>query len=153
MKQLLRTSIAALSIIAVTGCASNLSGETYSREDARAQQRVEFGYVEYVRPVVIEGTDSKIGTATGAILGGIAGNTVGGGRGAAAATVAGAVVGGVVGSKTEEAATRAQGVEVTVKLDSGKIIAIVQQASPTETFNVGERVRLMTVNGNTRVAH
>ena len=39
-----------------SGCMSTLSGESYSREEARKVQRVEFGRIEYVRPVVIEGT-------------------------------------------------------------------------------------------------
>jgi outer membrane lipoprotein SlyB len=51
----------------------------------------------------------------------------------------------------EEAATKKQGVEITVRLDSGQIVAIVQQASAT-TFNVGDRVRVLTLNGETRVA-
>ena len=133
------------------GCMSTLTGDSYSRDQARRPQTVQFGMVEYVRPVVIEGTKTGIGAGTGAVVGGIGGSTVGGGRGAAVATVLGAVAGGVAGGVAEEGATRKQGVEVTVRLDSGQIVAIVQQVSAT-TFNVGDRVRVLTLNGETRVA-
>ncbi len=134
------------------GCMSTLTGDSYSRSDARRPQTVQFGMVEYVRPVVIEGTKTGIGAGTGAVVGGIGGSTVGGGKGAAVATVLGAVAGGVAGGMVEEGATKKQGVEVTVRLDSGQIIAVVQQASPTTNFNVGDRVRVLSLNGETRVA-
>ena len=134
------------------GCMSTLTGESYSRDEARRPQTVQFGMVEYVRPVVLEGTKTGIGAATGAAVGGIGGSTVGGGKGAAVATVLGAVAGGVAGGMVEESATKKQGVEITVRLDSGQIIAIVQQASETTTFHVGDRVRVLTLNGETRVA-
>lgn len=152
-KHLLPLCILITSFALLPACATNLSGETYSRDDARVPQRVEYGTVEQVRPVVISGTNSNIGTAAGAVLGGIAASTVGGGRGKAAATVAGAVAGGVVGTKAEEATTRAQGVEITVRLANGNTIAVVQEESPSVVFQVGERVRILNVNGRTRVAH
>jgi len=138
-------------LLMLGGCMSTLTGDSYSRDDARRPQTVQFGMVEYVRPVVIEGTKTGIGAGTGAVVGGIGGSTVGGGKGAAVATVLGAVAGGVAGGMVEEGATKKQGVEITVRLDSGQIIAIVQQASAT-TFNVGDRVRVLTLNGETRVA-
>jgi outer membrane lipoprotein SlyB len=138
-------------LLMLGGCMSTLTGDSYSRDEARRPQTVQFGMVEYVRPVVIEGTKTGIGAGTGAVVGGIGGSTVGGGKGAAVATVLGAVAGGVAGGMVEEGATKKQGVEITVRLDSGQIIAIVQQASAT-TFNVGDRVRVLTLNGETRVA-
>jgi outer membrane lipoprotein SlyB len=138
-------------LLMLGGCMSTLTGDSYSRDEARRPQTVQFGMVEYVRPVVIEGTKTGIGAGTGAVVGGIGGSTVGGGRGAAVATVLGAVAGGVAGGMVEEGATKKQGVEITVRLDSGQIVAIVQQASAT-TFNVGDRVRVLTLNGETRVA-
>ena len=139
-------------LIMLGGCMSTLTGDSYSRDEARRPQTVQFGMVEYVRPVVIEGTKTGIGAGTGAVVGGIGGSTVGGGKGAAVATVLGAVAGGVAGGMAEEAATKKQGVEVTVRLDSGQIVAIVQQVNPATTFHVGDRVRVLTLNGETRVA-
>lgn len=135
------------------GCASNLTGDSYSREEARAVQQVQFGTVKHTRPVVIEGTKTPIGAGAGAAVGGIAGSTVGDGTSGQIGAVLGAVAGGLVGGATEEQVTKSQGIEVTVQLDDGPMIAVVQKQEPDVTFNVGERVRVLTVGGNTRVAH
>ena len=63
----------------------------------------------------------------------------------------GAVVGGIAGSAAEEGITRKDGIEITVKLDSGSLVAIVQEAD--EQFQPGERVRLLESGGTTRVSH
>ncbi len=139
--------------LTVTGCASNLQGDTYSRQDARQVQSVQYGTVEDVRLVVIEGTKTPIGTATGAAIGGIAGSSIGDGKGAAVATVIGAVAGGLAGAAAEEGITKSQGVELVIRLgESNKIISVVQGHDPAKPFYVGDRVRLMTVNGQTRVS-
>jgi outer membrane lipoprotein SlyB len=138
---------------ALVGCASNLSGESYSRSEARTVQRVEYGIIEHLRAVKIEGTKTPIGSAAGAAVGGIAGSGVGGGKGSYIMAVIGAVAGGVAGAAIEEGVTRAEGVEITVKLDSDRTIAIVQALSPNERFSVGERVRVLSAGQNTRVSH
>ena len=143
-------------VTAMTGtlgaCATSNSGDVYSREDARKVQTVRMGVVEGIRQVKLEGTKSPIGTIAGAAVGGIAGSTVGGNdKVTAIAAVIGAVAGAVAGSAIEEGITRADGIEITVKLDNGTLIAIVQEA--TEKFTPGERVRLIESNGNTRVSH
>jgi len=135
----------------LAACASSNSGDVYRREDARKVQSVRMGVVESVRTVKLEGTNSNIGTAAGAVVGGIAGSSVGEGKGSAIGAVIGAVAGGLAGAAVEEVATRTDGVEITVKLDNGSLIAIVQEA--TETFTPGERVRLIESGGNTRVSH
>ncbi len=139
--------------IALIGCASNLSGDSYSREEARQPQQVQYAMVEQVRPVKIEGTKTPIGAGAGTIIGGVAGSTAGGGRGSAIAAAVGAVAGGLAGAAAEEGLTREQGVEVTVRLSNGQSLAVVQAASAKETFNVGDRVRLLTIDGTTRVSH
>ena len=143
----------ALALIAalLAACASSNSGDVYRREDARKVQSVRMGVIESVRNVKLEGTNSNIGTAAGAVVGGIAGSSVGEGKGSAIGAVIGAVAGGLAGAAVEEVATRTDGVEITVKLDNGSLIAIVQEA--TETFTPGERVRLIESGGNTRVSH
>ena len=137
----------------MTGCASNLTGDTYSRTDARQVHTVRMGTIESLRPVRIEGTKTPIGVGAGAAIGGIAGSTVGGGRGRAVAAVIGAVAGGMAGAAAEEGLTRTQGVEITVYEDDGVLRAYVQAVNPNEIFRVGERVRIMTVNGTSRVSH
>jgi outer membrane lipoprotein SlyB len=114
-------------------------------------QEVQMGRVESVREVNIEGTKSAIGAGAGAVIGGVAGNTVGSGTGKVLATAVGAVLGGVGGAAVEEGVTRQNGVEITVKLDSGRLIAITQAAD--ESFRVGDRVRVLSGGGTTRVSH
>jgi len=134
----------------LSGCASNLSGSTYSRADARAVQNVRMGTIESLRPVQIEGTKTPIGTLAGAAVGGIAGNSIGGGRGKAITTILGGVAGGAAGSAVEEGITRTQGVEIVVREDDGSTRAYVQ-AVDSQQFRIGDRVRIMTVNGASRV--
>lgn len=153
MKQLIAVLLAVSTAVVLSGCASNLSGESYSRDEARVPQQVQYATVQQVRPVKIEGTKTPIGAGAGAVIGGVAGSTAGGGRGSAIAAAAGAVAGGLLGAAAEEGMTREQGVEVTVRYDNGQTIAIVQAASKDETFKVGDKVRVLTVNGNTRVSH
>lgn len=135
-----------------TGCQSTLTGESYSRSEARKAQTVQYGTIEYLRPVAIEGTKTPVGAGAGAAVGGIAGSSVGSGKGAAVASVLGAVAGGVAGAAVEEQATKRQGVEITVRLDNNRLIAVVQEVSPTVSYQVGDRVRVLTVNGTTRIA-
>ena len=145
--------ICLLVVFALTGCASSLSGESYSRSEARTVQQVEYGVVEYLRAVKIEGTKTPIGSGAGAVAGGIAGSSVGGGKGSYVMAVIGAVAGGMAGAAIEEGVTRTQGVEITVKMDDGQSIAIVQALSPNERFSVGDRVRVLHSGQTVRVAH
>jgi outer membrane lipoprotein SlyB len=135
----------------LTGCASSNAGNVYSRDEVRQAQVVKFGTVEAIQPVKIEGTQSYIGAVTGAVLGGLAGSTVGGGTGAKAAAVAGAVGGGLAGNAAEKALTKADGLELTVRLENGNVMAIVQEQSEQQ-FRVGQRVRVLEHNGTYRVS-
>ncbi|MDX5372141.1 MAG: hypothetical protein LPK18_06870 [Pseudomonadaceae bacterium] len=133
------------------GCASSLDGSTYSRADARAVQTLRQGTVESLRPVQIEGTRTPIGALAGAAVGGIAGSGIGGGRGSSIASVLGGVAGGMAGAAAEEGLTRRQGVEITVRDDDGSLRAYVQEVDPAQQFRLGDRVRITTVNGASRV--
>lgn len=139
-----------LAVLAMAGCASQ-SASTYSREQALQEMNVRMGVVESVRPVTIAGTKSPIGAGAGAAVGGIAGSTVGQGRGSNVGAIVGAVAGGVAGASMEEAATKQNGIEITLRLDNGTYIAVTQVAD--EVFNPGERVRILSGGGATRVTH
>ncbi|MBZ0096837.1 MAG: glycine zipper 2TM domain-containing protein [Sulfuricella sp.] len=144
-------AVAAVSVAVLGGCASSMSGGAYSREQTRQVQEVQMGVVESVRQVKIEGTKSPVGTGAGAVIGGIAGSNIGAGKGSTVGTILGAVAGGVAGSAIEEGVMRKDGLEITVKLDNGRMIAITQEAD--EQFRVGERVRVLSGGGVTRVTH
>ena len=143
-------AIALLSLF-LGACASSNSGSVYSREDARKIQTVRTGVVESVRSVRLEGTKTPIGTVAGGAVGGLAGSSIGHGTGSAIAAVVGAVAGGLAGSAIEEGATRKDALEITVKLDGGALVAVVQEAD--EEFRAGDKVRLVESRGTTRVSH
>jgi outer membrane lipoprotein SlyB len=145
-----RLLLIALSTLTLVACASQ-SGSSYSRSQTRGEQTVRLGVVESVRNVTIEGTQSGVGAAAGAIVGGLGGSNVGGGKGSSVGAVLGAVIGGVAGNAIEESTTKKSGLEITVKLDNGQLTAITQEAD--EQFRPGERVRILSGGGVTRVAH
>lgn len=143
-----------MATLVVSGCATNLSGTTYSRSEARQVQQVEYGIVQSAVPVVIEGTASGVGTGAGAVVGGIAASNIGGGKGKSIATVLGALAGGIAGKSAEEAITRAQGQEITVQLNnSGRVISIVQEVGNGPMFVAGDRVRVLSHGGTARITY
>ena len=133
------------------GCASGLGSGDYERREARRVYEVKMGVVESVRSVRLEGTESGVGAVAGAAVGGIAGSTVGGGKGQTIGAVLGAVAGGVAGAAAEEVLTRKPGLEITVRLDSGRTIAVVQEDTG-ERFAIGDRVRVLESGGQARVS-
>ena len=143
--------VSLITILLLSGCAGGVGGGDYERAQTRGVQEVQMGVVESVREVKIEGTKSGIGTGAGAVVGGVAGSEIGRGKGAVVGSVLGAVVGGVAGAAAEEGATRQKGLEITVKLDGGRMIAVTQAAD--EQFKAGDRVRVLSGGGVTRVTH
>ncbi|WP_029134062.1 glycine zipper 2TM domain-containing protein [Sedimenticola selenatireducens] len=155
MKISLNLLIALAMTVALVGCTtSGLTGTTYTRDEARRVQTVKYGTVESVTPVVIEGrTDGIVGTGSGAVIGGIAGSTVGGGKGRSIATVVGAVAGGLAGQAAEKNLTTKQGQEITIRMESGEILSVVQEVENDRYFHAGDRIRLLKQGGVTRVAY
>jgi outer membrane lipoprotein SlyB len=141
-----------LAVALLAGCAQpGLGGGNYTRGQVRGEQSVRFGSVESVRDVVIDARDTGTGTLAGAAIGGVAGSTVGGGsRANAVGAIAGAVVGGIIGNAVEKSGNDRKGVEVTVRLENGNVIAITQEKD--EEFRVGDRVRILSGQGATRVS-
>lgn len=150
---LMRTALLSLAAVAViSGCASSSSGSSYSRSQTRGEMLVRQGVVESVRQVSIESaTDGTVGTVAGAIIGGIAGSKLGRGNGSTIGSVLGAVAGGAAGNAIEGKVAEKAGLEITIKLDSGQLIAVTQDAD--EHFAPGERVRVLSGQGATRVSH
>jgi outer membrane lipoprotein SlyB len=142
---------AALLGLALGGCAYHYGSGDYRGYQVRGEQSVRFGVVDSVRPVRINPRDTGVGAATGAIAGGIAGSNVGGGSGQIVGALGGAILGGVIGQNVEQSANERRGEEITVLLDSGRYLAVVQEAD--ESFRPGDRVRVLSGRGNTRVTH
>lgn len=136
----------------VTGCATDSSsGSVYSSGQTRNEQTVRLGTVESVREVTIEGGRGPVGAIAGGAVGGIAGANVGGGRGSSVGSILGAVAGGVAGQAIERRIGEKKGLEITVRLENGELRAITQESD--EIFKPGERVRLLSGSGVTRVTH
>jgi outer membrane lipoprotein SlyB len=146
----MRIAIVLLAAV-LAGCATSRSGDVYTRGEALKEQTVRLATVESVRPVMIEGTRSGVGAAAGGVAGGVAGSGVGHGRGSAVAGVIGAVGGGIAGQAAEEGLTRKNGVEITVRLENGELRAVVQEETENK-FVTGQKVRLLTAGGVTRVS-
>ena len=149
MKKLVILSV----VVALSACAATpTSSNVYRANQTQNEQIVRMAVVESVREVVIEKGQSGVGTAAGAALGGIAaGSSIGQGNGALAATIVGAVVGGIIGQNIEANANQRKGLEITVRLDNGEFRAITQDAD--EFIRQGDRVRLLSSRGVTRVTH
>jgi len=140
--------------ILLSSCAQDsLTGDTYSRGEAGRAQSVQTGRITSIRPVKIEG-GSQGGALVGALAGGFLGSNIGGGRAAnTAGAVGGALVGSAIGSHAQQAASSRNGIEISVRLDGGGSLAIVQEVSPREPFYIGDRVRVLGSGDRTRVSH
>jgi outer membrane lipoprotein SlyB len=145
----MKKHIAIISILiaaaALSGCdTTGQGGKTYTRGQAQAAMSVEYGIVESVADVTIETKESGAGAVIGGVVGAVVGSTIGGGDGTKLATAAGAVGGAAAGSAAEKMRGKKSGVEIQVKLDSGKTIVVVQ--AKDEEYVVGERVRILQTN-------
>jgi len=141
-------ALVAISLV-VGGCATPMPPPYYYGEPPRARS-VEMGVVDNVRPMVFQGPDTGLGALGGAALGGWAGSGIGAGSGNAAAIVGGVLLGSLIGNAVELEATKRAGVEVTVRLDTGRMIAVVQDDAG-EGFRPGDRIRVLSDGYRTRV--
>ncbi|EAS62622.1 glycine zipper 2TM domain-containing protein [Photobacterium angustum] len=152
----MKTKILALTVILSTlglaGCAANPYGNAYNVNDARQMQEVYYGTVVRTQAVTLNGNGNGIGTLAGGAIGGILGSGVGGGTGSEIATIGGALLGGYLGNEAGEQVTKRNGVNLTIKLDSGRTVSIVQQVNPNVMFHAGERVQInISDDGTSRV--
>jgi outer membrane lipoprotein SlyB len=149
MKRFLRTASAG-ALLAVLAACSTTSPDVVKREDAQRLAQVEDAVVLNVRPVVVDGSQSGAGAATGAVIGGVGGSAVGGSREQVIVGVVGAVVGGVVGNAVERFGTREDANEILLQMSNGQRRSIIQ-AKGNEAFKPGDPVLLVTTSGKVRV--
>jgi outer membrane lipoprotein SlyB len=139
-------------VLSLAGCATPAGPGYYYRGEALRSQSVEMGVVESVRPVALQGPDTGLGALGGAALGGWAGSGIGSGGGNTAAIVGGVILGSLIGNAAEVNAARRPGLELTVRLDTGHMIAVVQE-DVGEPFRPGDRARVTSDGYRTRVSH
>ncbi|MBI1965610.1 MAG: hypothetical protein HYV99_02900 [Betaproteobacteria bacterium] len=118
---------------------------------AQGQETVYEGVVESVREVEVDSARTGVGPMAGAVIGGTVGGEVGRGRGSAAGVVVGTVIGAVAGEAAAQAGTL-PGLEITVRLDEGRVIAVTQRKDAA-TFKPGDRVRVLADGRSARVTH
>lgn len=122
------------------GCASSLSPDVYSTDNAGQVHRVVKGVVVNSRLVNV--ADSRgnlgVGALTGGALGAIAGSQIGQGSGSWAAGIGGALVGGLTGNEVQRGLSRQTAVEYVVRLCNKSLISVVQ--GPRPLFNRGQHV-------------
>lgn len=139
-----------ITLLAITGCADK-SGNVYSPDQAQTELTVQYGTLLSTSPVTIKHDQTGLGALGGIVTGGIVGSTMGRSTGRTLAILGGVIVGGLAGTAAESALQTRDGLELTIQLDDGKTIAIVQE-SGGETFTKGERVRVLRAqDGSTRV--
>lgn len=128
---------------AMAGCAAvpPASAYGYAQANTQAIQQVQIGTVLAVLPVRIQPTTSGIGPLAGLAAGGALGHQIGNGNGRVAATILGALAGSIAGNRAEAAVTQASGEQVTVRLQSGQVIAVTQAADVP--LAVGEQVQVV----------
>jgi outer membrane lipoprotein SlyB len=147
-----RTVFAAVILVLLQACASSLEGDVYSRDEALRSMNFQWATIEAVKPVVIEGDRTNKGALAGGLIGGAAGHTVTNSSTQPLVTAVGAVAGAIAGQMAEEKMTRAQGAEISLKMDNGEHIIIVQEVESVNEFGVGDRVKVVSGSGKLRVA-
>jgi outer membrane lipoprotein SlyB len=137
--------------LSLTLACATPNSSTVSSGQTNQVQTVVNGEVLAVRSVEIRPETTRVGMVTGAALGGIGGAQIGGGTASnVAGGITGAVVGGMLGSALQRGGQTHSGIEITVKLDSGETIAIVQAGNMND-FAVGNRVRVIGDSDEARV--
>ena len=137
--------------VLIAGCAT--SGDTVrSGEQVQRERAVRPGVVESTRDVTIEGGQpTGAGGVIGAVVGGVGGSYVGSGHGTIIGSVVGSVLGGLAGNAAERVGSRKPGVELTIRLDEGRTIVVVQSVAE-ELFKTGDRVRVISDGATARVS-
>lgn len=154
-RPVLRAGIAALLIGgAVSACAPQQSGSSFSSASMGRAASVSFGTIIGMRPVHVQGSGSGIGTAAGAVAGGVAGSFIGGDwRSNALAGLGGAVLGGLAGNAIGSGVSGGNAVEFFIREDQGGDISVVQtneeglQVNDRVVISRGDRTRLSRAAG------
>ena len=151
MLKIKHVAVCMLALAMLSAGCTNYSGNTYSGSQVRSAQTVQYGTVVSLQPVTLEeDRPAVLQTVGGADDSVIEANNHGRGRGKPLATIAGAALGAAGGYAGEKALTKQNGLEITVELENGQQLSIVQAAD--QQFSPGERVRVLRgSDGSARV--
>ena len=148
MKILKNLNLVLLTLI-FTACTSvDYKPETVSQDQAGKIQTILLGTILDLRLVTIEG-DRDLGSAAGAIIvGDLASDND---KAPVASGVIGALLGSAVGSEIGSKINEKNAIELTIELESGRIISIAQEVSDEFSFYEGQRVKIIKSNYRSRV--
>ena len=134
----------------VSGCslASYQPGLVES-SDAGKIQSVLLGTLVKIDEVVIEG-NRDLGATAGAAVGADLGSD--NDKAPVAAGVIGALIGSAIGSEVGANINKINALELTIELDSGRLISIVQEASSEFALIEGQRVKITKTSNRSRVS-
>lgn len=138
--------LAALAIgaLGLTGCTSTSRMPVYDSSQVGSIIKSQNGEIISVRDVMIKAQSSAAGsTGMGSRIGAAAGRGAIYGGASAAASAASAVVGEAVGAVAGARADDRVGEEITVSIEGGQAVTIVQERS-NPPLAPGERVRVVT---------
>ena len=124
-------SISCCGLVLLSGCARNISSNTYDARTLGGESLDSYPCkVVSVRKIMVEEGDylenSQTGTVLGAVAGGVAGNMIGQGKGRVLATGIGAVAGAVGGALAEKSLKSQEAYEYIVELRDGRMKTVVQ---------------------------
>lgn len=143
--KILHAGLIAVSTL-LAGCA-NSPGGIGNRPAEAPKEAVKLGVVESVAPIELDAS-SYAGANVGGVFGQVGGAS-GGGRGGAVGSILGGVLGSTLGHQAGIATK--PGLEIWVRLDeTGKSTYVMQPGKP-DAFKVGDRVRVVSKKGETRV--
>lgn len=135
--------------LALSGCARDISSSSYTESDVGEISETLEGTVIKVRSVQVKASDKLSGNTAGLLAGGLAGGLLGyqfgKGTGKVAATGAGALLGSAAGAYAEDALTKQEALEYTVRLNNGHLKTVVQ--GKDNPISSGQRVLLYIYRG------
>lgn len=135
-----------VAVLGLAGCATDGQYAPNVYSTGLQQQQVELGTVISVHAVTGRG-GQMIGSLLGAVAGGLVGSSIGSGAGSSVAGIVGAAAGGIAGGDAQSHLMAKRETQVTVRLRSGQLIAVVEHAR----FSVGEKVQVIYTGDTTRV--
>jgi len=140
--KLKRLFVYSAAIVAIAGCASNISPRTYSVGSVGQVNRTVSATVISAREVDVAGT-TGVGGGAGTAAGAVVGSSAGGNnsRGNIVGAIGGAVVGGLAGAAIEANATKQKGMEYVVETENGNLMTIVQGTDTV--FTEGQKVLVL----------
>jgi len=141
-RSIVRSALAAFLALGMVGTALAQSN---------VAQTIRYGEVVSMEKTMVKDRSTGTGARTGATVGAVAGYALAGGRDRWLGALVGGAIGGAAGSGIEKSARKKRGFQLIILLEeTGEEIGI-QVKGKKQDFGVGDRVRLLTAGGETKV--